>query len=153
MVHLIVVSLPDPSIAMTQPYRSKRNAVVDYCQQKYSLWYHQPSPNCKPSLFMIITYITILFRVKNSTAFATDDEFDCNKRWIVRSWCAWWRDWYENGVIEPWDGAHQRAEEVDVCENREKWDSLNRFVCVASCARPTHTKWAQWAILRCRGKW
>ena len=107
------VSLPDPSIAMTQPYRSKRNAVVDYCQQKYSLWYHQPSPNCKPSLFMIITYITILFRVKNSTAFATDDEFDCNKRWIVRSWCAWWRDWYENRVIEPWDGAHQRAEEVD----------------------------------------
>ena len=30
---------------------------------------------------------TILLRVKNSTAFATDDEFDRNKRWIARSWC------------------------------------------------------------------
>jgi len=31
--------------------------------------------------------MTILLRVKNSTAFATDDEFDRNKRWIARSWC------------------------------------------------------------------
>jgi len=39
------------------------------------------------SLFVNIEKVTILLRVKNSTAFATDDEFDCNKRWIARSWC------------------------------------------------------------------
>jgi hypothetical protein len=32
-----------------------------------------------------IKKVTILLRVKNSTAFATDDEFDRNKRWIASS--------------------------------------------------------------------
>ena len=39
------------------------------------------------SLFVNIEKVTILLRVKNSTAFATDDEFDRKKRWIARSWC------------------------------------------------------------------
>jgi len=55
----------------------------------------------------------------HSTAFATDDEFDCKKT-VDSEVMVWWRDWYEDGVIEPWDGPHQRADEVIVCENREK---------------------------------
>ena len=35
----------------------------------------------------LIATIDILLRVKNSTAFARDDEFDRNKRSITRSWC------------------------------------------------------------------
>jgi hypothetical protein len=44
----------------------------------------------------------------------------------------WWRDWYEDVVNEPRDGAHQRADEVAVGENEI---SLNRFVWDFVCVR------------------
>ena len=58
----------------------------------------------------------------------------------------WWRDWYEDGVIEPWDGAHQRAEEMDPMRESRKMRFPKSF-CMGFCvceartqlgARPTH---------------
>jgi hypothetical protein len=49
--------------------------------------------------------------VKNSTAFATDDEFDLQQT-VDSEVIVWWRDWYEDGASEPRDGAHQCADEV-----------------------------------------
>ncbi len=83
---------------------------------------------------MNIEKVTILLRVKNSTAFATDNEFDCNKRWIVSPWCG-------GGTgMRTGQASHGMARtnvlmRWTVCENREKWDSLNRFVWDFVCVR------------------
>jgi hypothetical protein len=44
----------------------------------------------------------------------------------------WWRDWYEDGVNEPWDGAHQCADEVDRMRESRKMRFRKSF-CVGFC--------------------
>ena len=51
---------------------------------------------------MNIETITILLRVKNSTAFATDNKFD-RKKTVDCEVMVWWRVWYEEEVVERWD--------------------------------------------------
>jgi hypothetical protein len=54
-------------------------------------------------------------QVKNSTAFAKRRQIQLQKT-VDSEVMVWWRDWYEDGVNEPWDGAHQRVDEVAVGE-------------------------------------
>ena len=78
------VYLLDPLLEGHQRRLAARNDIT-----KALLWWLETViPTWKPELFVIIREykkVTILLRVKNSTAFATDDEFDRNKRWIASS--------------------------------------------------------------------
>ena len=51
----------------------------------------------------------------------------------------WWRDWYEDGVIEPWDGAHQRAEEMDPMRESRKMRFPKSF-CIGFCVCEARTQ-------------
>jgi hypothetical protein len=51
----------------------------------------------------------------------------------------WLRDWYEDGANEPWDGAHQRADEVD--RMRESWKMrFRKSFCVGFCVCGARTQ-------------
>ena len=51
----------------------------------------------------------------------------------------WWRDWYEDGVIEPWDGAHQRAKEMDPMRESRKMRFPKSF-CMGFCVCEARTQ-------------
>jgi hypothetical protein len=111
----------------TQPNHSKGHAGMDYYPRMIFAVVPSVIPAVNPSyssLCMIIAYTATLLRVKNSTAFATDDEFDRNKGWIVRSWCGggtgmrtgqtcWWRKSFCVGLCVWDENSNMRAPDTN----------------------------------------